>query len=230
MTNRRKFLIGLGAATTGSAAAFGTAASTTFNLNDRKVGANIATDSSGAVAFADNSDGDLINQTNGEMEIDFTEGASNGVNVGSTVLLGTDFVQYGTPSNPGRPVPDPQTNAFAITNQTTAPIELEIEFEAGGDFTANSNGSEMVIGIDDGRSNGWASPEGTKPIEINNSLSSGDTTSVSYAPSRNTAPIKMPSGESVYVAILVNADNTDSSPDENLSGTLNITAVSGELD
>ncbi|MYL68634.1 hypothetical protein [Halorubrum distributum] len=224
MTNRRKFLIGLGAATAGSAAAFGTAASTTFNLNDRNVGANITTDSSGAVAFTDNSDGDIINQTNGEIEIDFAEGAGSGVNVGSTVTLGSDSFFYGTP------IPSPKNNAFAITNQTTAPIELEIEFEAGEDFTANANGSEMIIGIDDGKGNGWADPEGVKPINVDSSLSSGDTVSVSYDPSEGTAPKKMPSGESVYAAILVDADNDGSSTEENLSGVLNITATSGGLD
>jgi hypothetical protein len=63
-SNRRKFLIGAGSVAAGGSALLGTAATTTFNLNDRKVSADVVTDSSGAVALSDEEPGDIINYTN----------------------------------------------------------------------------------------------------------------------------------------------------------------------
>jgi hypothetical protein len=229
MVNRRKFLIGLGAVSTGSAAAFGTAASTTFNLNDRKVGANITTDSAGAVALTDQGNaGDIINETGGELEIDFAQGRASGVNVGSVVSVGG-----ANPNNPG-------ASAFTITNQTTAPIELTIQFEAGSNYSANSNGSELIFRFDntnfsvDGNNrpkyigvtadSGWNPSSGYSEF-VTNFDSSGDTGSVSYDAPFGGDDQSIPAGGTVLAAITVNADEPQSNPSENLSGVLNLTAT-----
>jgi hypothetical protein len=228
MVNRRKFLIGLGAVSTGSAAAFGTAASTTFNLNDRKVGANITTDSAGAVALTDQGNaGDIINETGGELEIDFAQGRASGVNVGSVVSVGG-----ANPNNPG-------ASAFTITNQTTAPIELTIQFEAGSNYSANSNGSELIFRFDntnfsvDGNNrpkyiavtaDSVGNPFNGSEV-VSNFDSSGDTGSVSYDAPFGGDDQSIPAGGTVLAAITVNADEPQSTPSENLSGVLNLTAT-----
>ena len=221
MTNRRKFLIGLGAATTGSAAAFGTAASTTFNLNDRNVGANITTDSSGAVALnSGTKDGnEIVNQTGGELEIDFTQGGAAGVNVGSEVRLGNNF--------------SPKNSAFSVTNQTSGSANVTIQFEAGDDFSANSNGSELIFVFDNKFSVGGnnrpkeivvtadsvGNPRNRSEV-VSGFNSPGDTGSVAYDGNQ-----EVPAGGTIVASLIVNADETNSDPSENLSGTLNITAT-----
>jgi hypothetical protein len=226
MVNRRKFLVGLGAATTGTAAAFGTAASTTFNLNDRKVGANITTDSAGAVALTDQGNaGDIINETGGELEIDFAQGGASGVNVGSVVKVGG--------------VDNTDVSAFTITNQTTAPINLDIQFKAGNNYSANEDGSKFVLrlaGTGDytppGKNNKYIVATAdqldtsTPPkvagrflngLVVSDFDSPGDTGSVSFE--------QIPAGGNIVTQLLVDADELNSDPSENLSGVLNLTAT-----
>ncbi|ESS06228.1 MAG: hypothetical protein A07HB70_01778 [uncultured archaeon A07HB70] len=205
-SNRRKFLIGAGSVVAGASALFGTAATTTFNLNDRAVTANVVTDSSGAVALTDTEDpGTIINLTSGELEIDFTEGDATGVNIGSKVTIGdtTD------PSN------DP---AFTITNQTTASVELEVEFEGNG-FSANSGGSTLKFVLEDTNT----STQKTLTADATNVSSTNGTESVTFS----GASEEIASGENLDVAISVNADNGSSGTGEDLSGVLNITATQG---
>jgi hypothetical protein len=228
MVNRRKFLIGLGTVSTGSAAAFGTAASTTFNVNDRKVGANITTDSAGAVALTDQGNaGDIINETDGELEIDFAQGRASGVNVGSVVSVGNGNVNK------------PEESAFTITNQTTAPIDLDIQFEAGNDYSANEDGSKLLFNF--AQTNFSPSNKPNKPryvavtadkfstrtppkigdtfangVLVSDFDSPGDTGSVSYQ--------RVPAGGTALAQLTVYADEPNSDPSENLSGVLNLTA------
>jgi hypothetical protein len=218
---RRKFIAGLGALTAGSAAAFGTAASTTFNLNDRKVGANIALTDQGNA-------GEIINETGGELEIDFAQGQASGVNVGSVVSVGN-----GNPNVPGK-------SAFTITNQTTAPIDLDIQFEAGDSYSANEDGSKLLFFF--AQTNFSPANKPNKPryiavtadeystktppkigdtfangVLVSDFDSPGDTGSVSYQ--------QVPAGGTALAQLTVYADEPNSDPSENLSGALNLTAT-----
>lgn len=201
-SNRRKFLIGAGSLAAGGSALLGTAATTTFTLNDRKVSANVVTDSSGAVALSDEEPGDIINYTNDELEVDFTEGGASGVNVGSVVTIGDTT----TPSN------DP---AFTITNQTTDSVELKVAFRGDG-FSANDGGSSLKFVLED------TSTSAQETLTANNTTvtTSTDTTSVLFSGTSEVA-----SGENLDVAIHVNADNGSSDTTEDLSGVLDITAT-----
>jgi hypothetical protein len=225
---RRKFIAATGALTAGSAAAFGTAASTTFSLNDRKVGANITTDSSGALALTDQGNaGDIINETGGELEIDFAQGRASGVNVGSVVSVGK--------ANPN----NPSGSAFTITNQTTAPVELTVQFEAGSSFSANPDGSELIFRFDntnfsvDGNNRPKYIAVTADPIGnpfngsevVSDFDSTGDTGSVSYDAPAGGPNQQVPAGGVVLAQITVNADEPNSDPSENLSGTLDFTAT-----
>lgn len=199
-SNRRKFLIGAGSVAAGASALFGTAATTTFNLNDRAVSANVVTDSSGAIALTDDEQGDIINYTSDELEIDFTEGGASGVNVGSTVEIGNSI--------------DPSSDAaFTITNQSTDDVDLTIEFKGAG---FKSDGSSIKFEFE----NTTSEVERTLKADSVSVTTTDGSTRVSYKDADDVAP-----GEVINAAIFVNADDAGSNTGENLSGVLNITAT-----
>ena len=199
-SNRRKFLIGAGSVAAGASALFGTAATTTFNLNDRAVSANVVTDSSGAIALTDDEQGDIINYTSDELEIDFTEGGASGVNVGSTVEIGNSI--------------DPSSDAaFTITNQSTDDVDLTIEFKGAG---FKSDGSSIKFEFE----NTTSEVERTLKADSVSVTTTDGSTRVSYTDADDVAP-----GEVINAAIFVNADDAGSNTGENLSGVLNITAT-----
>lgn len=208
-SNRRKFLIGAGSLAAGGSALFGTAATTTFNLNDRAVSANVVTDSSGAVALTDTEDpGDIINYTSDELEIDFTEGGASGVNIGSEATIG----DMGTPS---------VDSAFTITNQTTDAVNLTFEFEAPANegFSANSGGSTLKFALENTTNNEQTS----LTVGADSSVTAaGNSDSVVYSGTAGQTAVK--AGEILAVALEVNADGASSDTSEDLSGVLNITA------
>ncbi|ESS02403.1 MAG: hypothetical protein A07HR67_02734 [uncultured archaeon A07HR67] len=210
-SNRRKFLIGAGSVAAGGSALLGTAATTTFNLNDRAVSADVVTDSSGAVALTDTDDSDIIslnapnsNVADNELEIDFSEGTgASGVNIGSKVTIG----DTNTPSN------DP---AFTITNQTTDVVDIELQFEAGGSYSAKGSGSTLQFHV---RNDNKSAQE---TLIADDGLNANSTTSINFQTSDSEG---LDDGDKLDVAIEVNADNGSSGTGENLSGDLNITAT-----
>jgi len=207
-SNRRKFLIGAGSFAAGASALFGTAATTTFSLNDRAVSANVVTDSSGAIALTDDEQGDIINYTSDELEIDFTEGGASGVNIGSEATIG----DMGTPS---------VDSAFTITNQTTDAVNLTFEFEAPANegFSANSGGSTLKFALENTTNNEQTS----LTVGADSSVTAaGNSDSVVYSGTAGQTAVK--AGEILAVALEVNADGASSDTSEDLSGVLNITA------
>jgi hypothetical protein len=209
---RRKFLIGMGSLAAGSATVLGTSATTTFNLNDRGVGANVVADSNGAIRLADRTpENNIVNQnSSGELEIDFAESNAGGVNIGSVVEIGdVDNAKLGG----GDP-------AFAIENQATANLDLEVVFEAGSNYS--SGGSELTFGV---AYNG----AGTTKETIGSSITSGDTVTI-YDQDVNGFDDALKPGQRAGFALRVDADNSGSSTSDNLSGTLDISATQPETD
>ena len=203
-SNRRKFLIGAGSVAAGGSALFGTAATTTFNLNNRSVGANVVADSNGALKLTDEEEqGDIINEVDDKLAIDFAAGDGGGVNVGSVVEVG-DFT---SPDN---------DQAFTITNQTTDEVDVVIEFKADSDYSAESDGSKLEFRIEHNST--------SKILKADNGLTPDSTESVEFLDGGGES---LGDGETLDVAIRVDADNSDSSTSENLSGVLNITATQG---
>lgn len=232
--DRRKFLIGMGSLAAGSATMLGTSATTTFNLNDRQVGANVVTDSAGAVKLDDSTSGDIVTQNaSGELEIDFANGSADGVNIGSVVDVG----DYESPNGDG--------TAFRIVNQTTSTIDLEVDFVPNGDYNVeNADGSVLRFGvqrnsfgtqltdISDAVSADWSSPDdgdtvsSGDPVRIfdeNESVSLGSD----FDPDTDEG---FAAGTQVFVAFQVDADQPGSSTDDNLSGVLDITATQPPTD
>ena len=215
-SNRRKFLIGAGSVAAGGSALLGTAATTTFNLNDRAVSANVVTDSSGAVALTDTEDpGNIINLTSGELEIDFTEGGASGVNIGSVVEVG-DFSGLNSSGT--------NDAAFTITNQTTDTLNLDVQFVAGSSFNAVASGSELTFRFVNVDNDG--SGADLTVGQANGVTTDGDSNVLNFSGTSGTGR-ELPDGQSLDVAIQVDADNGSSGTGENLSGVLNITATQG---
>ena len=220
--NRRKFLIGAGSIAAGGSALLGTAATTTFSLNDRAVSANVVTDSSGAIALTDTEQGDIINLTSasaqlgeGELEIDFTQGGAGGVNVGSVVNVG-DFGNLNSDSA--------NDAAFTITNQTTDVVDVDVEFVANNKYNAPiGSASELKFQF---ANTDNTTAEHTLVVSHDEGVeNSGDSVITSFSASGSGEPLK--DGESIDVAIQVDADNASSAVQDNLSGDLNITATQG---
>jgi hypothetical protein len=223
MTKRRKFLIGAGALAAGSGAALGTGA-TSYRINDRTASINVVSDNpSGVIGFADTSPGDIVNETNNRIEIDFAEyggsdGGSQGINVGSQVLLG------------GVGNFDPDKNsyvyspAFQVVNQAAGTtLDYTVSYELTGSL--NTDGSYMKIHlthpgyqdykyleIADGKSS--TTSDGNPVFE-----ESVNPNRRQYDPLANHAP-----GDSLNVALYINTDNAGSSIGEDLSGKLTFEA------
>jgi hypothetical protein len=128
--NRRTYVAGFGAFAAG-ASAFGTAATTTFGVNDRTANVNIVSDSPAGVVGLEiqNTESEVINQSNddgGEVEIDLGEpggeigdtGSGDGINTGSVVTVGT--IDRNSPANS-----DP---SLRIVNQTTGDAAFTFDF------------------------------------------------------------------------------------------------------
>ena len=214
---RRKFLIGAGSLAAGSATVLGTSATTTFNLNDRGVGANVVADSNGAIRLADRTpENNIVNQnSSGELEIDFAEGNAGGVNIGSVVTIGNL-------SNPKVGGGDP---AFTIENQATANLDLEVVFEAGPNY--QSGGSELTFAV------GYDGDPDILTDTIGSGVSSGGTVTIYDQDDTGSGAFfndALKPGQRAGFALKVDADNSGSSTNDNLSGTLDITATQPETD
>lgn len=189
----------------GAAAMLGTAATTTAQMNDRAVTANVVTDSSGAVALTDKeTQGNIINHTNGKTEIDFTDGGARDINIGSDVCVG----------NFDSPSADP---AFKIINQPTDKLDIDFTFTAATEYEANATGGSAL---------GFRFLNETtgnrKVLFLDDNVSAGDSVPICFKSSNNHA---LSPGDSIAVAVRLFTDGDDSDTNENLSGVLNIKAT-----
>ena len=215
-SNRRKFLIGAGSIAAGGSALLGTAATTTFNLNERGVAANVVTDATAAVQLIDQENSGIVNETDGRLEIDFAEASgADGVNVGSRVQIGgaTNATSFGSQSE------DNDDVAFDIVNQTTDTVSLDMTLRLNKQTASNEastqspvdNSSRLQFEVGDGTS--------VQVLEVGGG-SSGDNEDT-----LNGSAFLVPAGESLGVCVEVFADENNSSTSDDLSSTFDITAT-----
>ena len=94
MTHRRKFLAGVGALASGSAAAVGTGALSTASM-ERTVAADVASDSNAQIGLVAGDVSDISEKPNGEIELSLTgDGDGKGVNTNSVYKWGTGDDNY----------------------------------------------------------------------------------------------------------------------------------------
>jgi hypothetical protein len=122
MANRRKFLAGLGALASGSAAAVGTGALTTTRA-ERGFKVDTAGDADAYVGLDGNVSSQFVSQSGGTLSLDFATDTSNGegVNMGVTEV---------------RP-------AFSLTNQSKETLYIQIENPlSNNDITTNASAND----------------------------------------------------------------------------------------
>jgi hypothetical protein len=210
-------LIGAGSLAAGGAAALGTGATSTFSVNDRTVGANIVSDSSAVVKIVDTTpENDIVDVVNGELEIDFANGGGSGINVGSVVEIGN--LDQPNPSQANNH--DNNDSAFSIQNQATAPMDLEVAFEAGQNY--NSGGSQLTF------SYGYNGDD-EEMTTVGTGVSPGDSVTI-YDQDTTGFSDSLNPGQRAHFALEIDADQSGSSTSDNLSGALNITATQPESD
>jgi len=140
--DRRKFVVGLGALASGSAAAVGTGAFSSVEA-ERSLSVQIADDSDAYLQF----DTDLGNapdnnyeyaeiNDDGELEVEFAENDAGGLGVNPNAVTVFEDV-------------------FAIKNRGTEPMEISVEF--GGDVEQNIGLTMYYVG-DDPDQNNFVSP------------------------------------------------------------------------
>jgi len=200
MTNRRKLLIGIGSLAAGGAAAIGSGA--TSVTQNRDVSMNVVADSAGIVQLeAGHPEGDdtglgLIHETSdGNLEIDLTQGGAQGLNTDS-------IYQIGTPTNESN---DP---AFTMTNQMNENYEFTFTYT----FDSPSSVVNSTLQIWNSGTVSYAN-NGPDSFSQNAITVDGDDTS-------GSGTIELGPGESEYFAIRVSTEGA--SPSEDLSGTLTI--------
>ena len=165
---RRKFVIGLGAMATGAAAATGTGALTAARLDGRDANISV-TDDSDSLLQLTAGDTDATFEEDGELNIDFGELGTGGINPNARYQVGMinstganaidSYVQ-------GDPTPDVSTSdvlyqesvdedntAFTLKNQTDQDLNVEIFYEGGDPGDA---GTAVLVGASDNNQPGAA--------------------------------------------------------------------------
>ncbi len=221
---RRNFILGLGTATAGGSALLGSGAFTSVSA-DRDISVNVAGDNSAFLRMTpvvhkiEESDPATVYENDGQLTVDVTQGGAQGVNVNALTWIGTpnfrdqsswvdeddDNIEW---IDDHRYTP---RAAFGIENRGTQEYELTFEYE----FAGNPGDSTIEFHIYDG-----AAPE------------FDDDFPRVYEPSlTGTEPATVPAGDGdgsfglgkrIFASIKI--DTTEGSVDDDLSGTLTITA------
>ncbi len=219
---RRKFVIGLGALASGSAAAVGTGAFTAAELEDRSVGVTVADDSQGLVALVAG-ENDYVNETNGELGIDLSNG-SYGVNPNSKYQIGAipdldDETALGV--DPLHVGPNDSDHAFQVQNQSSSEQAIEVEVDMDD---CPDDATIYLVGY----TNDNASGDGEEALVEGKVAESNDWEGLLSFTEETSGSI-IGSGGVIYVSILVDRDDkTTSTASEEWSGTMTVRA--GEHD
>jgi len=220
MTNRRKFLAGVGALASGSAAAVGTGAFTSASA-ERDANINVVADSNGLMELSSVTSGDLVREENGELLIDFTSGQdASGVNLNSEYEVGDPNFGSGNVSNP----------AFLLQNNSDNDVDLTITYTVDSLSDIQTNGSFLTIHAEDREDNEYIqnslpgnatynlndsgySPKGGIVVTKDNLDSNGQVS--------GSVPTISP-GDAVRFAIYVNTTRPNASTSESLTGGLEL--------
>ena len=223
--NRRTYLAGFGSLAAG-AAVLGTAATTTFSVNDRTANVNIVADNpAGVIGFdIQNTNSEVINESGvegaaNEVEIDLGEdtdseigdtGSGSGVNVGSVVNVGTLASDYAS-SEP----------SLKIINQTSSVKQFDFKFEVDSSNGLDPSELNLLFEFQDPAGNG-------EEVLIdgsgsNNSITSAD--GIANGSGSNLSDLNnLDAGEAYNFALTVNADTNGAFIGANVSVLLDIVA------
>jgi len=148
---RRKLLAAMGSIVAGGAAATGTGAFA--SQSERQADIKAVNDSKALIALTDETDGNIVGTSDGELSIDFSAGDASGINTNSQYQLGVL-----PPEAPGSSeavleradtVPEAQDDpAFYIQNQTTQPKQISVQLT-----TDSLPEGQLIVGLSTDRQN-----------------------------------------------------------------------------
>jgi hypothetical protein len=206
MTNRRNFLIGLGALAAGSGAAMGTGAFSSASIPDRHVSVQVDEDDASTIALVPGDDPDIGLTDGGELYLDLTGSDGEGVNINSRYT-------WGDHDNPA------DDYAFKIVNndETTyndVTLSYDVENDGWIDHSTTYDSESFlrftVYGF--GYSTGMRAP--------NNALSTPDPVSRSVMGPHNW--LQFAPGDEWYVVVDADTTGPNATPDDDLTGDLTI--------
>ena len=188
---RRKFIIGAGALATGSSAAVGTGAFSTMTSGNRDANVDIVADSDAVITIESGMDSEIVSEnSDGELEVDFSSDNADGINPGSSYQLGYPLSndaysrwETGNPENGDE-------SAFTVTNHDSRSQDITIEYDASNGNTGNT-GEQIKV---------RTTYEGSSKED--------DFAGTDDTPASVTVD-NVGSGETVYVALLFRAGDTD---------------------
>lgn len=221
---RRNFVLGLGGLAGTGTLAMGTGAFTSVSAS-RQVAVEVAGDNAALLRMTpvvhriEGSDPATVYQNDdGLLEVDVTQGGASGVNVDAVTWIGTpDYEQQSAWVD----VEDDNIDwindhtytpraAFAVENRGTQDYELTFGYE----YADDPGNSELTFHIYDG-----AAPTfGAGSPSIYGEVAAGNSVTVPDGGSQDSFGL----GKRIFASIEV--DTTDGSTDDDLSGTLTITA------
>jgi hypothetical protein len=185
---RRKFVIGLGALATGSAAATGTGAFTSMTTGSRDANIQVVNDNNGLIALQPQLPSETVSLDNGELYIDMDpKDKGTGINPDSEYSFGTIPVPYNSNND--------ESAAFHIQNSDTVEHDITVTWtqeqlpedvewplyvrfyvgtkEDDGDRPYDENGDEAYALVDPARGN-------SSTGSVTRSVSAGDYAAVAF--------------------------------------------------
>lgn len=237
---RRKFVIGLGALASGSAAAVGTGAFTAAELDGRTAEIGVVNDSNGLIGLQAG-DTEYVTNDGGsggnELAIDFSStGGGDGVNPNSTYQVGGlgEFDSGNINQVPGAPTTNPSVGdvaidtmtdisgeyAFKVMNQTDSAKDIELTYDAN-DHPFPSDTHLFLVAYYPGGSNDSQQEEGLLVSDVANP--NDKAASIIFDDDQQWSA-SIGSGEEFYVTILVDVGGANTGTD--LGGELIVRAGS----
>lgn len=219
MTSRRKFIAGLGALATGSAAAMGTGAVSTFSAERTSNVAEVSTDSNGILSFSTGmGEDDAVDLSGDTLSIDISGTGGQGVNIDSVTTIGEDLqgVNVSNLEN--------HQYAFAVQNNDDVEHNLSISYTLDDDGWVEYDGP--LWDYDDR----YEGTEMTIQLFAQDNLSSVNTNSLNVpfdieGDGHVENPAYFGPGDTVAFQIIVDTTGEDASVDDDLGGTLEISAT-----
>jgi len=211
----------MGSLAAGGAAATGTGAFSTMSAT-RGASVNVVNDANGLIALKDTSpDGGAVRtKSNGELEINFSPDEDTGVNINSKYQIGalldvtgdlTENVSGNSPTN---------GPAFKIVNNDTAGHTIGLKYTLDSeDGKINENGSKLILQARPAGDGLPADETGDTPETVRGFTVEHGSPNPSLQYEKPLQP-----GKYIGVSLLVDTTGDDASSEENLSGTLTLTA------
>jgi len=215
----------MGALASGTAAAVSTGAFSAMTA-DRDANINVVNDSDGLLALRVDHDSETVRKDGGELTIDMTAGGeAGGVNVNSKYQIGALLAEDNVVDEEKIDGNSPTVNsAFIVANQDTEPKEVTLSYELNNPESVVKDGSKLVFetrarpdqGQSDEGDGSWDAGDGGSTMQIDAAKPSNSIT--------KDGDRTLFSGGGFGVSLLIDTTGENANVEEDLSGTLTVSA------